>query len=474
MQMAFNQDAIPFAADQTYPSSAYSSSQVDPLSSPPQRPMGHMPTVFEEAIPPTDAPLSSGPAESNILLQATAGAQDFNDPDFNFGASMGMSPRQQMLNNLRLDLPASIVNTGIPPQEVQRYIGEPNNDDNKYPCLYPGCNRVFGRKENVRAHIQTHLGDRQYKCDICDKTFVRQHDLKRHVAIHSDERPFVCACSMGFARQDALTRHRQRGVCIGCLPGYEKSEEEKPKRGRPKKERPDFESRVDKANKQRKKNKTKVLSAGQEAEDTDVQITYASSTSGASDHSLPITPPDTSDFDAEAFWNLANAEISAEVGWKDTPPTSPICSSPSKTVFRTDFNLTADNHNLPAGLYSNRSSPIETNAATVFECCSPEASVNDANFYGGSSPADMDFFQGDGVNVEPCAVFSAFSPPGESNSSQSVFTDTDIDIFEELEQEMAAVSNESYSHASHMPKPRDLLKKQDIDFEQLFVQQMRS
>ncbi|KXL45025.1 hypothetical protein M433DRAFT_67635, partial [Acidomyces richmondensis BFW] len=112
-----------------------------------------------------------------------------------------------MLNNLRLDLPASIVNTGIPPQEVQRYIGEPNNDDNKYPCLYPGCNRVFGRKENVRAHIQTHLGDRQYKCDICDKTFVRQHDLKRHVAIHSDERPFVCACSMGFARQDALTRH---------------------------------------------------------------------------------------------------------------------------------------------------------------------------------------------------------------------------------------------------------------------------
>jgi len=474
MQMTFNQASGSFTTNPNYASSVYSSSQVDPVSSPPQHPTGHMPTVFEEPTQLVNGPLTKSLAESNILLQATAGVQDFNDPDFNFGASMGMSPRQQMLNNLRSDLPASIINTGIPPQEVQRYIGEPTDNDNKYPCLYPGCKRVFGRKENVRAHIQTHLGDRQFKCDICDKTFVRQHDLKRHVAIHSDERPFVCACSMGFARQDALTRHRQRGVCIGCLPGYEKSEEEKPKRGRPKKERPDLESRADKANKQRKKNKTKANFAGQECEETDIQIIYASSISGASDHSLPITPPDTSDFDAEAFLNLANAEMSAEVRWKDTPPTSPMCSSPSKTVFRSDLTLTAIDQTLPVGLYSNSSSPVDNNGATIFECCSPGTSITDANFYGGSSPADMDFFQANGVNVEPSAVFNAFSPPGESNSSQSVFTDTDIDVFDELEREMAAMANESYSQADHMPKPSGFSRKQDIDFEQLFGQQMQS
>ncbi|EMC95689.1 hypothetical protein BAUCODRAFT_499054 [Baudoinia panamericana UAMH 10762] len=100
--------------------------------------------------------------------------------------------------------------------------------------LWDGCDRKFGRKENIRSHVQTHLGDRQFKCDLCDKTFVRQHDLKRHIAIHSDERPHECICGMGFARHDALTRHRQRGVCVGALPGYEKTEEEKPKRGRPK------------------------------------------------------------------------------------------------------------------------------------------------------------------------------------------------------------------------------------------------
>ncbi|KAI7639079.1 hypothetical protein KC318_g22564, partial [Hortaea werneckii] len=177
----------------------------------------------------------------------------------------------------------------------------------KYPCLFPGCNRRFGRKENVRAHIQTHLGDRQFKCNLCEKTFVRQHDLKRHVAIHSDDRPFVCPCGTGFARHDALTRHRQRGMCNGALPGFEKTEEEKPKRGRPKKERPDMETRTDKATRQRMKNHERTLSGGEDQDQQ--QIACASSSSAASDRSFPVTPPDTSDaFDADAFLNMANGD----------------------------------------------------------------------------------------------------------------------------------------------------------------------
>jgi regulatory protein SWI5 len=39
---------------------------------------------------------------------------------------------------------------------------------------------------------------------------VRQHDLRRHEKIHGGDKPFVCACRKSFARQDALTRHRQR------------------------------------------------------------------------------------------------------------------------------------------------------------------------------------------------------------------------------------------------------------------------
>jgi regulatory protein SWI5 len=375
-----NHPQASFTTDNGYASSAYSSSQVDPLSPRPIHPPGPMPTLFEEPTPPLNgaAPLD-GLNESNLLLQATAGAQDFNDPDFDFGGPIGMSPRAQMMNNLGLDMPASIVVTGIPAYEVQRFIGELSDVDNKYPCLYEGCDRRFGRKENVRAHIQTHLGDRQFKCDLCNKTFVRQHDLKRHVAIHSDQRPFVCPCNSSFARHDALTRHRQRGMCSGALPGFEKTEEEKPKRGRPKKERPDLEARTDKAAKQRKKNKAKETEAAAEAsgdhdvEEPEVQIIYASSSSGASERSFPVTPPDTSDaFDADAFLNMANGDVqfdSVTSTWKDTPPTSPV------------------------------------------------------SFHGGSSEPDIDFFSDDVINSQPGVGLNAFSPPGESNSSQSVYTD---------------------------------------------------
>lgn len=452
----FGHDPAAFTNDAGYASSAYSSSVVDPLSPCPQPNAGHMPTLFEEATPPLDGQPPHGQfGDSSILLQATAGAQDFNDPDFEFGGPMAMSPRQQLLNHLGSDVPASIVETGIPAYEVQQYIGELSESDNKYPCMWEGCNRRFGRKENVRAHVQTHLGDRQFKCNLCDKTFVRQHDLKRHIAIHSDDRPFVCPCGTGFARHDALTRHRQRGMCNGVLPGFEKTEEEKPKRGRPKKERPDMESRVDKASKQRKKNKGKE-SAGEE--EPDVQIVYASSSSGASDRSFPVTPPDTSDaFDADAFLNMANGDMQYDNGtsaWRDTPPTSPVTASPTKTVdsFDPTFDFNApvrkDIGVSPAMLSTHSSPPASNNGATSFDHSTPQsnhdlfdyASPSGSNggcgsFDGGSSPAEINFFNNfdAGVGTQPDVGFDAFSPPGESHGSSSIYNYSDNDAFLEKE-----------------------------------------
>lgn len=143
-----------------------------------------------------------------------------------------MSPREAMLANMNVD--ASIEDTGISAEEVQSYMSEQDPTDQKWTCLFEDCGKKFGRKENIRSHVQTHLGDRQFKCNTCNKCFVRQHDLKRHAKIHSGHKPYVCPCGNGFARQDALTRHRQRGVCEGALPGCERREV---KRGRPRKVR---------------------------------------------------------------------------------------------------------------------------------------------------------------------------------------------------------------------------------------------
>ncbi|KAK5117138.1 hypothetical protein LTR85_008906 [Meristemomyces frigidus] len=474
---SFDPNVGSFMTEQGYASSAYSSSAVDPMSPCPQQNPGHMPTLFEEPSPPLAGHLQGGFDGSSILLQATAGAQDFNDPEFDFGAPVPMSPRQQLLNNLGPEVPASIVDTGIPAYEVQQYMGDLDEADSKYPCLYEGCNRRFGRKENVRAHIQTHLGDRQFKCNLCDKTFVRQHDLKRHIAIHSDDRPFVCPCGTGFARHDALTRHRQRGMCSGALPGFEKTEEEKPKRGRPKKERPDIETRVDKATKQRKKNKSK--SAGDEQ---DQQVVYASSSSGASERSFPVTPPDTSDaFDADAFLNMANGDMqfnSMTSSWRDTPPTSPISASPTKTVDsfdptnqNFDFNapLNQDNGISPS-ILSNHSSPATYNGAAaaaspesnhdIFDYASPTASNGATSFHGGSSPAEMNFFNDfDGaISAQPETAYDTFSPPGESNSSSSTYNYSDHgvnDFCKDASGGNAMPSNMNFDDMLSMPKSAD-------------------
>lgn len=124
--------------------------------------------------------------------------------------------------------------TGITLDEIVKYIQNPDRNNKNFKCLFPDCAKLFGRKENIKSHIQTHLGDRQYVCN-CGKRFVRQHDLKRHAKIHTGVKPYPCVCGNTFARHDALTRHRQRGMCIGAFDDL--PQRKKNKRGRPPKKR---------------------------------------------------------------------------------------------------------------------------------------------------------------------------------------------------------------------------------------------
>lgn len=101
------------------------------------------------------------------------------------------------------------------PDENKKYICK--FFDKELQCV---CNREFGRISNIRAHIQTHLSDRPFVCDICEKAFVRNHDLKRHKNGHSGVAN-TCPCGKTFPRADALKRHRMRNICIG---GIEKSD----------------------------------------------------------------------------------------------------------------------------------------------------------------------------------------------------------------------------------------------------------
>jgi regulatory protein SWI5 len=353
-QSGFPQDNFAsFGSDQSYPSSAYSSSVADPAS-PHAFNTPHMPTVPEEPdLPGMEGSHFQQPymGDAHHLIDVTAGAPSSEDDHFLYHPH-AMSPRSAAMATLG-GINASIEETGVSPEEVNQYMSEQDPKDNKWSCMFPECNKRFGRKENIRAHVQTHLGDRQFKCNDCGKCFVRQHDLKRHAKIHSGVKNHVCPCGMSFARQDALTRHRQRGMCFGVLPGFEKQEEDRKKRGRPRKERPDTEARVEKATRARCMDAANAahdpadLNARMSRDDAVDQIlaaaddhyASASSDSGASDCSFPVTPPDTQsvtfeDLNFGDFVDQNAVTIGADVfdfssgsaasSWRaDTPPTSP-------------------------------------------------------------------------------------------------------------------------------------------------------
>ncbi|KAI8964173.1 hypothetical protein F5Y11DRAFT_112263 [Daldinia sp. FL1419] len=180
-----------------------------------------------------------------------------------------------------IDIEKTKTSTGITLEDIHQFIQGPDPRDNKWTCTFEDCNKKFGRKENIKSHVQTHLNDRQYKCPTCQKCFVRQHDLKRHAKIHTGIKPYPCECGNSFARHDALTRHKQRGMCIGAFEGVTRKVV---KRGRPRKHRPDMNERKEKSVRTFKKN---------------LSISSVSSQSGYSDTSAGNSPEYVDhDFDA--------------------------------------------------------------------------------------------------------------------------------------------------------------------------------
>ncbi|GAA6055743.1 hypothetical protein JCM3770_006135 [Rhodotorula araucariae] len=119
----------------------------------------------------------------------------------------------------RSSVPKDVIQSlysGIPGHTTPQGVKVPK----RYVCLIEGCERGFPRKSAIESHIQTHLEDKPFVCphDDCGASFVRQHDLRRHERIHSGNKPFPCPCGKGFARGDALARHRARGICSGAVP----------------------------------------------------------------------------------------------------------------------------------------------------------------------------------------------------------------------------------------------------------------
>lgn len=80
--------------------------------------------------------------------------------------------------------------------------------DKKYVCDVESCGKTFKSKRGKQGHMELHVTNGKYKCEICGKTFGTMQTLTNHKSTHSDEKPYPCQfCGTTFKRTNEVSRH---------------------------------------------------------------------------------------------------------------------------------------------------------------------------------------------------------------------------------------------------------------------------
>lgn len=104
---------------------------------------------------------------------------------------------------------AGVMNFGNKPK-LMRHVHS-HTGYKPFCCPYPGCDKGFVTKEQLRNHETTHTKSRKYKCDQCGKAFAVKSALTTHItAVHDEKKIHSCEiCGKAFADSSNLSKHKQ-------------------------------------------------------------------------------------------------------------------------------------------------------------------------------------------------------------------------------------------------------------------------